>query len=129
VTAAAKADLVSQLRALIYPGFLAATPITWLSHYPRYLQGIQLRIDRAGRDGGDRDAQRHAQYHPYWAAYVKFANGRRPDELPPSVERLRWMIEEWRVSLFAQELGTAETVSDKRIQKQWEECQREIRRG
>jgi ATP-dependent helicase HrpA len=92
-------------------------------HYPRYLKAIELRIDRSGRDDGARDDQLMAQLLPHWKQYRQVMHT-RPDAREASAEfdYLGWMIEEFRVSLFAQELRTSITVSDKRLRAQWPKC-------
>ncbi|WP_019483125.1 ATP-dependent RNA helicase HrpA [Arthrobacter sp. TB 23] len=109
-------DVRSQLEQLVYPGFVAKTGYTQLSHLPRYLTGIETRVAKlAGnvqRDSlGTAVVQRlEDEYDDAVAALVP--TGRKT---PPALLRVRWMLEELRISLFAQELGTAYTVSEKRI--------------
>jgi ATP-dependent helicase HrpA len=83
--------------------FLRTTPYARLAHFPRYLKAMKLRAERA-RKNPAKDAERQAQVAAYTAAIRR---------LPPGegAEALRWLVEEFRVSLFAQELGTAEPVS------------------
>lgn len=125
-------DIQSQITGLMRPAhakvphrFLRTTPTEWLVHYPRYLKAIDLRLDRCGRDGGTRDAHLMAQVKPHWDKVSQLIE-QRPEllELLPPFEELRWMLEEFRVSLFAQELKTSVPVSAKRIEKQWAKCQR-----
>jgi ATP-dependent helicase HrpA len=117
VLAAAKADMASQLGALLYPGFLAESGVGRLRHLERYLRGILLRCERAPSQVS-RDAELMDTVGRVQAEYAKLLAA-----LPPSrrtaadVLELRWMIEELRVSLFAQTLGTAYPVSEKRIYK------------
>jgi ATP-dependent helicase HrpA len=117
------AGLDADLAALIPPDFLRTTPYAQLAHFPRYLKAMKLRADR-WRQNPTKDAERAAQLAPYVVAArklvggavssprgdVKAGEGTRP---PPSIEAepFRWLVEEFRVSLFAQELGTAEPVS------------------
>ncbi|GIF26926.1 ATP-dependent helicase HrpA [Actinoplanes tereljensis] len=110
---AALADIRQQLKALVYPGFVTATGWRQLHHLPRYLRGISYRLDRVGANL-PRDRQLMAQIHEIEAEYRELKA-----ELPPSDEltAIRWMIEELRVNLFAQALGTAYPISDKRIFK------------
>ena len=79
--------------------------VTWpqLAHFPRYLKAMKLRAERC-RQNPVKDAERARQFEPYRKAVR---------ELPasPGADALRWLLEEFRVSLFAQELGTAESVS------------------
>jgi ATP-dependent helicase HrpA len=102
-------DLREQLDALLASGFLRELPPSRLAHFPRYLKAMRLRAERLRQDPA-RDQQRMLQVLPYWREYLKHrAAG---DE---GLDELRWLIEEWRVSLFAQELKTAEPVSAKRL--------------
>lgn len=99
----AHAGLERDLAALLPPDFLRTTPYAQLPHFPRYLKGMKLRAER-WRQNPAKDAERAAQLAPYVAAAGKL----RERE---GGEALRWLVEEFRVSLFAQELGTAEPVS------------------
>ncbi|MFA6229584.1 MAG: ATP-dependent RNA helicase HrpA [Rhodanobacter sp.] len=102
-------DLREQFDALLTPGFLRELPSARLAHVPRYLKAMRLRGERLRRDPA-RDQQRMLQVLPYWRAYLQHrAAG------AAALDELRWLIEEWRVSLFAQELKTAEPVSTKRL--------------
>ncbi|TAL83264.1 MAG: ATP-dependent RNA helicase HrpA [Rhodanobacter sp.] len=104
-------DLHEQLEALLVPGFLRELPPSRLAHYPRYLKAMRLRAERLRQDPS-KDQQRMLQVMPYWRAYLQHrAAGAEAETLA----ELRWLIEEWRVSLFAQELKTAEPVSAKRL--------------
>ena len=104
-------DLREQLDALLAPGFLRDLPLARLAHYPRYLKAMRLRAERLRQDPA-KDQQRMLQVLPYWREYLKHCAA--GDE---HLDELRWLIEEWRVSLFAQELKTAEPVSAKRLAK------------
>jgi len=106
-------DLREQFDALLTSGFLRELPPARLAHYPRYLKAMRLRAERLRQDPA-KDQQRMLQVLPYWRAYLQHhAAGADPAALA----ELRWLIEEWRVSLFAQELKTAEPVSAKRLAK------------
>ncbi|HEY8586286.1 MAG TPA: ATP-dependent RNA helicase HrpA [Rhodanobacter sp.] len=106
-------DLREQFDALLDAGFLRELPPLRLAHYPRYLKAMRLRGERLRQDPA-KDQQRMLQVMPYWRAYLqRRAAGAEPEALA----ELRWLIEEWRVSLFAQELKTAEPVSAKRLAK------------
>ncbi len=113
--AAAFADARAQFAALIYPGFVSATGLRRLPDLVRYLRAISRRLDTVAADPG-RDAGRTAIVHRVTDAYRQGAA-----ELPAArrsgadVQSVRWMIEELRVSLFAQVLGTPVPVSEKRI--------------
>ncbi len=106
-------DLREQFDALLTPGFLRELPPSRLAHYPRYLKAMRLRAERLRQDPA-RDQQRMLQVLPYWRAYLQH---RAAGADPAALAELRWLIEEWRVSLFAQELKTAEPVSAKRLAK------------
>ena len=114
-SASCAADARAQFDALIYPGFVSETGLRRLPDLARYLRAISRRLDTAAQDPA-RDAERAAAVHRVMGAYRDVLA-----ELPPArreeagVRSVRWMIEELRVSLFAQVLGTAGPVSEKRI--------------
>jgi len=114
---AALADIRQQLKGLIYPGFVTDTGWRQLHHLPRYLKAIEYRLDRLGGTLA-RDRQLMAQVHEIereWRELrAELPAGGPADE---GLTDIRWMIEELRVGLFAQSLGTAYPVSDKRIYK------------
>ncbi len=113
-------DLQRQLSHLFQEGFLTATPWRWLEHYPRYLKGILLRLDRMKSGALDKDRQQTAELS---ALYEQFET--RQEEInqvgsfDSELDQYGWMLQEYRVSLFAQKLGTSETVSPQRLEKQW----------
>jgi ATP-dependent helicase HrpA len=113
--APALADARAQFAALIYPGFVSETGLARLPDLVRYLRAISRRLDTAATDPA-RDAERMAAVHrvtdAYSRAVAELPPARRQD---PGVQSVRWMIEELRVSLFAQVLGTSGPVSEKRI--------------
>ncbi|MHA7285066.1 ATP-dependent RNA helicase HrpA [Arthrobacter sp. MDT3-44] len=108
-------DIRSQLEHLVYPGFVAATGYAQLSHLPRYLKAIEVRLEKlptnVQRDGVGMAAVQRLE-DEYDDAVASLAAGRHR---PAALTRVRWMIEELRVSLFAQDLGTAYSVSEKRV--------------
>ena len=106
-------DLREQFDALLTPGFLRELPLMRLAHYPRYLKAMRLRGERLRQDPA-KDQQRMLQVMPYWRACLQH---RAAGAEASGLDELRWLIEEWRVSLFAQELKTAEPVSAKRLAK------------
>ncbi len=112
-------DIKLQLSHLVYPGFVRETPAEWLREVPRYLKAIEQRFDKiAAQLQRDRvwTAELTAAWEQYQARVAKHAQeGKRDAELV----LYRWMLEEYRVSLFAQQLGTRMAVSDKRLSKQW----------
>lgn len=104
-------DLREQLAFLLPPHFLFELPRERLQHLPRYLRAMKLRAEKL-RGDPSRDQARMLQVLPYWREWL---NARASGASNEAMERLRWLIEEWRVSLFAQELGAAEAVSPKRL--------------
>jgi ATP-dependent helicase HrpA len=109
--AASYADLRSQLDALLAPGFLRELPHARLAHLPRYLKAMRLRAEKLRSDPA-RDHARMQQVMPYWRAVLDATAAGNDSE---ALATLRWLTEEWRVSVFAQELKTAEPVSGKRM--------------
>ncbi|MFL9895322.1 ATP-dependent RNA helicase HrpA [Paraburkholderia sp. RL17-381-BIF-C] len=119
---AAHADLHNQLDGLIGKRFVVDTPYTQLAHFPRYLKGIALRIDKLKADPA-RDARQYAEFQPLLQNYQR-AVAQRGGVLDPRLSEFRWLLEELRISLFAQELRTPMPVSVKRLHKVWESMQR-----
>jgi len=106
---------------LVYPGFLARTPWGRLEHVPRYLKGYGLRLTKY-RTNAERDQKHSGTVAGLWNQYDARAKADKDagrDE--PRLEEFRWLIEELRVSLFAQELRTPLPVSAKRLQKFWDD--------
>jgi ATP-dependent helicase HrpA len=110
-------DIVAQLQRLMPKRFVASTPWAQLQHLPRYLKAITLRLDKQRADAA-RDAQRLAELRPLEQRYL-----RRLADLKGSadarMDEYRWLLEELRVSFFAQELRTPQPVSVKRLDKVW----------
>ncbi|PCE27443.1 ATP-dependent RNA helicase HrpA [Paraburkholderia acidicola] len=119
---AAYADLSSQLDTLIGKRFVIDTPYQQLTHFPRYLKGIALRIDKLKADSA-RDARQSAEFQPLLQHYQR-ALAQRGGVADPRLAEFRWLLEELRISLFAQELRTPMPVSVKRLVKVWESMQR-----
>jgi len=114
-------DVRGQLAHLVGRGFLVDTPWNWLAHFPRYFRAIVVRFDRLRGGRGQRDRECTELVRGHWQAFADLA--RRHDEMhlaDPELVHLRWMLEEYRVSLFAQTLGTGVPVSEKRLRRQWE---------
>jgi ATP-dependent helicase HrpA len=109
-------DLHSQLQDLVYPHFLAELEGGRLQHYPRYLQAIEERLAQLELNPS-RDRQRQSEVETWWQKYCDaLATGRDYDE---ALDAFRWLLHEFRISLFAQRLGTAEKVSAKRLADAW----------
>ena len=111
------ADVRAQLQALLPAQFIAQTPAAQIGHLPRYLQAIARRLDKFRTDPA-RDAQLSAQLAPWLTRWQREAAQYR-GALPQRLQDLRWLLEELRVSLFAQELRTPMPVSFKRLEKVW----------
>lgn len=113
----ATADAAQQLQRLVPKRFLAATPWPRLQHLPRYLKAVVLRLDKLRADPV-RDASRLAELKPQEQRYWRLLAERKgvQDE---RLEEFRWLLEELRVSFFAQELRTPQPVSVKRLEKLW----------
>ncbi|MGV9193529.1 ATP-dependent RNA helicase HrpA [Microbacterium sp. MC2] len=114
---AALGDVKAQVAGLVHPGFVSRTGVTRLAHLPRYLQGALERV-QALADNPGRDRQRMTEFERAAALFAD-AGGTipLPPDAPPALAHVRWLLEEYRVSLFAQRLGTAEPVSLQRITK------------
>ena len=113
-------DIQEQLQHLIYPGFISQTPSEWLVHLPRYLKAIELRLDKL-RYAPDKDRQRLGEIARLWQEYKhRIAHNSERGIIDPELQQFRWMLEELRVSQFAQELKTTVPVSVKRLEAQWQ---------
>ncbi len=113
-------DAREQLDGLIHPGFLLTTPLERLGDLPRYLTGMQRRLERLERDP-NRDQAGLASIRPHQQRLAETqARHMRKAIRDPALTTVRWLIEEYRISLFAQELGTRERVSEKRLAQAWE---------
>ncbi|WP_413634440.1 ATP-dependent RNA helicase HrpA [Microbacterium sp. OR16] len=110
-------DIRSQLSALIHPGFISATGVDRLAHLPRYLDGMLERLKTLANEPG-RDRTRMTEYERVAKAFDD-AGGAIPlaPDAPTHLVEVRWLLEEYRISVFAQRLGTAQPVSPQRIMK------------
>ncbi|ONC95676.1 ATP-dependent RNA helicase HrpA [Burkholderia pseudomallei] len=119
---AAHADMQGQLAALVGKRFVVDTPYAQLAHFPRYLKGIALRIDKLKADPA-RDARQAAELQPL-AQHYQRSVAQRGGVADARLAEFRWLLEELRISLFAQELRTPMPVSVKRLYKVLESMQR-----
>jgi ATP-dependent helicase HrpA len=110
-------DIREQLNHLLYQGFVHHTPDSVLKRLPFYFQAIGQRLDKLSANPA-RDKQWMAEIKPYWQHYLDNINSNST----PEFEHYRWMIEEFRISLFAQGIKTPYPISAKRIEKQWALC-------
>ncbi len=110
----ARQDIQAQVERLFPPNFLKDTAFEWLKHFPRYLEGIGMRLEKAPHFGSaDEMNTRKVAY--YWDRFEQLRSVRGDSRL---IETLRWSIEEFRISLFAQRLGTGFPISQQRLDKQ-----------
>lgn len=115
-------DLKRQYEELTFPGFLAEIPLTWLQHYPRYLQAMIHRFEKATAGGFQKDRKAQEQVNPHWRRALHAREQLGDNWLThPQLVTYRFLIEEFRVSLFAQQLRTAVSVSEKRLNELWKE--------
>ncbi len=113
------ADIRAQLSRLICKGFISATPWEQLSQLPRYLKAMQLRLEKFPGDPA-RDAKHAASIAELWQRYEeRLEKQKRAGAVDSRLEAFRWLLEELRVSLYAQELKTPFPVSYKRLDKIW----------
>jgi ATP-dependent helicase HrpA len=110
-------DITAQLQRLVPKNFVSATPWAQLQHLPRYLKAITQRLDKQRAEPA-RDAQRLAEVRPLEQRYIRRL-AERKGTADARLDEYRWLLEELRVSLFAQELRTPQPVSAKRLDKVW----------
>jgi len=124
----AVSDVKAQMENLVYPGFVAQTGYDQLVHIPRYLKAAQVRLTKLGPNL-HRDNQLMLTVQDLEDSYDNAVKSLPAGTIvPDALRRVNWMIEELRVSFFAQELGTAYTVSEKRIAKAQREALDAIKR-
>lgn len=110
----AASDISGQIDRLVGGGFPQGVPFAWLRHYPRYFRGITHRLERlAGATRHDEEAVREIRH---WEKLYLDASEADQEAL----QKYRWMLEEFRISLFAQSIGTTMPVSGKRLEKEWQ---------
>ena len=116
-------DIKAQLANLIYAGFVRETPAEWLKEYPRYLKAIEQRFEKIGAQL-QRDRVWSGELAGYWEQYqARLKKHQQEGKRDPELSQYRWMLEEYRVSLWAQQLGTKMPASDKRLSKQWSQVE------
>lgn len=120
-------DINEQLSMLMTKRFIEENPLERLKHFPRYLKACSVRIDKC-RNDAQRDKAQMALWQqaatPYFRM-VKTLRQKKSWDTNPRLQEYRWMLEELRVSLFAQELRTPFPVSIKRLQKVWQAIQQQ----
>ncbi|GAB4550932.1 MAG: ATP-dependent RNA helicase HrpA [Rhizobacter sp.] len=112
-------DIQAQLGRLLPKRFVVQTPWAQLAHLPRYLKGITMRLDKLRADPV-RDAARMSELRPIEQRYLRLVAERRGVH-DARLDEFRWLLEELRISLFAQELRTPQPVSVKRLEKSWQQ--------
>ncbi|MEJ1961996.1 MAG: ATP-dependent RNA helicase HrpA [Gammaproteobacteria bacterium] len=126
IAPAAAASIDAELTSLLPPDFIESTRHDWLAHVRRYLKAIRRRIERLPGEV-KRDAELNARVAPFAEALRKLAAEAPLSRPRPELQHFRWMIEEFRVSLFAQEMRTVLRVSEKRLSEQLEKARAEAR--
>jgi ATP-dependent helicase HrpA len=117
VVPSAQSDIAQQLQRLLNKNFLLDTPYSQLQHFPRYLKAVYLRLEKYRADpkrDGDRQGEVSALEQTFWREWMS-----RKGVSDTRLGEYRWMLEELRVSLFAQELKTPQPVSAKRLERVW----------
>jgi ATP-dependent helicase HrpA len=114
-------DITAQLQRLVPKRFLATTPWPQMQHLPRYLKAIVMRLDKQRADPA-RDVQRLAELRPLEQRWLRRV-AERKGTVDARLDEYRWLLEELRVSLFAQELRTPQPVSAKRLARAWDQIE------
>ncbi|MEZ6031550.1 MAG: ATP-dependent RNA helicase HrpA [Planctomycetaceae bacterium] len=113
-------NMKTQLSSLVYATFLIETPWPWLIQYPRYFAGIRQRLQRLTSGGLKTEQSLEAELAPWLARYEqKLRDHQREHRVDPMLTHFRWMLEEFRIQLFAQKLGTAISVSAAKLEEHW----------
>ncbi len=114
-------DAQEQMSRLLAPRFYLTTPWEWLREYPRYFKAIVMRFEKWMNGGNKTDAAFTDELAEYWTRYEEASErAEAAGIVVPELETFRWAIEEYRVSLFAQKLGTAMKISAVRLEKLWD---------
>jgi ATP-dependent helicase HrpA len=114
------ADMQTQLQGLIHPTFLIDTPWPWLIQYPRYLAAIRQRLTRLTSGGLRNELTAAAELQPWLEGFnQKVREHQKQRRTDPMLLHFRWMLEEFRVQLFAQKLGTAISISAAKLEEQF----------
>ncbi len=114
-------DVQRELSWLLRERFLSTVPWTWLQQYPRYLRAIVWRVDKLRAGGSQRDEQGREEIRQWSERCENLrTDNERVGRWDSQLETLAWMIQELRVSWYAQPLGTSVKVSPRRIEKLWQ---------
>ncbi len=110
-----------QLTDLLHASALVETPWPWLIQFPRYMATIRLRLQRLGSGGLKTEQNLERDFTPWQQKFEQLdAELQKQQRQNPMLDHYRWLLEEFRVSLFAQKLGTAVPVSTRKLQEQWD---------
>ena len=112
-------DITGQLQRLVPKRFMQAAPYGQLQHFARYLKAVTARLDKLRTDP-QRDAERLAELRPLEQRYLRRL-AEQKGVADARLDEYRWLLEELRVSFFAQELRTPQPISAKRIDKAWQQ--------
>ncbi len=110
-------DVHQQLNWLIHPRFLSCTPWEWLKHYPRYMHGIAYRLEKVKSGAASRDNSASETIEDLKQRWLQMIPEKEQSPEHQAMSEFRWMIEELRISMFAQPLGTSVKVSPQRCEK------------
>jgi len=122
-------DMQSQLDQLVYPGFIERIETNWFKQIPKYLTGMLVRFNKL-EQSPQKDQQRQAQLAPYWEQYIEWIQNPRIMQLhTKALSQYHWMLQEMRISLFCQELGTVITVSLPRLTEAVNEIKNSLKRN
>ncbi len=110
-------DILEQCASLVYPGFIEEIPLRYLQAYPRYLAAAEKRLEKAGYKP-DQDRLRHGQFAPLWEKFKPLWESRRQES---AVMAFRFLLEEWRIQVFVQELAAKNRVSQHKLQESWKD--------
>jgi len=112
-----RSSVIEQLTELLAPGWVRDTPDGWWTQLPKYVRAIARRLERA-RGDVERDRKLQSQVEPFAQQVRRLRLSADLDMAGNELERLRWMVEEFRLSLFAQDLRTLLPISAKRLEEQ-----------
>ena len=113
--------MIQQLHELVHPRFLETTPWPWLIQLPRYMTCMRMRLDRLNSGGLNKEQTMLQDFARYYLRFVERRHEHaKQNHIDPMLDHYRWMLEEFRVSLFAQKLGTAITVSGPKLDEHWQ---------
>ncbi|MEZ6055613.1 MAG: ATP-dependent RNA helicase HrpA [Planctomycetaceae bacterium] len=113
-------DMRRQLEQLVPSGFFTETPWGWLLQYPRYFKAMSHRWGKIAAGGFQKDQRAMQNLQPWLGKLEETHRLKKKHPYRPHLDGFRWLLEEYRVSLFAQQMKTAVPVSEKRLQEVWE---------